>query len=102
MLFSEHAMARKIDWERHTLNRKARFGLSVKDEAEFRKTDVAARWLAHREQELTKPKAAAPLLKQKPSTRTKSARPSAASFEQLDSEDPFHQLAGVDMTAPPW
>jgi len=44
-------MARKIDWERHTLNRKARFGLSVKDEAEFRKTDVAARWLAHREQE---------------------------------------------------
>ena len=101
-MFSEREMARKIDWERHTLYRKARFGLSVKDEAEFRKTDVAARWLAHREQELTKPKAAAPLLKQKPSTRTKSARPSAASFEALDPQDPHHQLADVDMSRPPW
>jgi len=47
-------MARKIDWERHTLNRKARFGLSVKDEAEFRKTDVAARWLVEGMYSLTR------------------------------------------------
>jgi len=103
MLCWERALARKIDWERQTLSRKARIGLSVKDEAEFMQNDAAARWLARREQVLAKPnKPATPLLKQKPSTRTKSARPSAASFEALDPQDPHHQLADVDMSRPPW
>jgi hypothetical protein len=104
-------MARRIDWEREALNRKARHGLSIKDETEFRKTDFAARWIERekqrqqqlakqREQQLMKKsKPAPPPLKQKP---VKSNRPPAANAEALDPKDPFHQLAGVDMTTPPW
>jgi len=43
-------MARKIDWERRRFDQKRT--LSVKDESEFRKGDVAARWLAKAETEI--------------------------------------------------
>jgi hypothetical protein len=99
MLWSEEAMAQRLNWERRSFDHKRK--INIHDEAEFRQQDLAARWLARREQELTKPKAAAPLLKQKP-TRPKSVRPPAASFEALDPQDPHHQLAGVDMSRPPW
>jgi hypothetical protein len=97
MLLSETEMARRIDFERNTLNRKSRYGLSIKDESEFRQHDLAARWLARAEgnKQNRKP------LKQKP-TRPKTARPPAASFEALDPRDPYHQLPNVDMTTPPW
>jgi len=102
----------KLNWERNLINRKAaQHGLSLKDEAEFRKSDTAARWierheqwLAKREQQLVKrkpTKPVPPLAKQKPA-RTQSHRPPATRFEDLDPADPHAQLPDVDLTAPPW
>jgi hypothetical protein len=40
-------MARRIDWQRATLDRKRRY--SISDENEFMQKDVAARWLERQE-----------------------------------------------------
>jgi hypothetical protein len=100
---AELAMAKKLNWERNLINRKARFGLSVKDESEFRKTDTAARWLARRERQRqqTKPAKQAQLVAQQRKPIHHRRRP-ATSFEQLNNDDPHHQLVGVNMSKPPW
>ena len=51
MLFSVSYMSHRINHERLTLNRRAKYGLSVKDEAKFRKHDLASRWLKQAEAE---------------------------------------------------
>jgi hypothetical protein len=38
-------MSRRLDFKKAFRNEQARYGLSVKDEAEWMKNDVAARWL---------------------------------------------------------
>jgi len=48
-------MARAINWEKRRYDHKRT--LSVKDESEFRKGDVAARWLANAEAKLAEKKA---------------------------------------------
>jgi hypothetical protein len=43
-MWSAEAVARKIDYEKRRFDNKRT--LNIKDESEFRKGDVAARWLA--------------------------------------------------------
>ena len=38
-------MSRRLDFNQDLRNRQARYGLSVKDEAEWIENDAAARWL---------------------------------------------------------
>jgi hypothetical protein len=42
-MWSERAMARRLDWEKRRFDRHPK--LCIKDEVEFRSHDVAARWL---------------------------------------------------------
>jgi hypothetical protein len=39
-------MGRRLDFEKASRNHQAKYGLSVKDEAEWMENDTAARWLA--------------------------------------------------------
>jgi hypothetical protein len=50
MTMSEATMAKAINWGRRRFDHKRT--LNVKDESEFRKGDVAARWIARRESEI--------------------------------------------------
>jgi hypothetical protein len=50
MLFSEAVMARRLNWERNTENRRAKSGMSITDETEFRSRDMASRWIASAEE----------------------------------------------------
>jgi hypothetical protein len=90
VLWSETEMAQRLNWERRQFDFRRK--INIRDEAEFWQQDLAARWLARAEKKRVKPKP----------TRPKSVRPPAASFEALDPKDPYHQLAGVDMSRPPW
>jgi hypothetical protein len=96
MMFSERVLTKKLNWERNVMARKSRHGLSIRDEADLMERDVAARWLARREQQLTKPTKPAPLLTQK---SAKSDRP-PTSFDQLDPTDPHSQLPDVELRQP--
>jgi hypothetical protein len=97
MLLSEQEMARRIDFERNTLNRRSRYGLSIKDEAEFRQQDLAARWLKSAEQRLKQPSPKPKALK-----RSAVKHPFPGTNIDLDPYDPHDQLPGVDMSRPPW
>ena len=44
-LLAELIMSRRLDFNKDFRNRQARYGLSVKDEAEWMENDAAARWL---------------------------------------------------------
>jgi hypothetical protein len=44
-LLAELIMSRRLDFGKDFHNRQARYGLSVKDEAEWMENDAAARWL---------------------------------------------------------
>ena len=74
-MWTAEAMARKIDYEKRRFDNKRT--LNIKDESEFRKGDVAARWLARRESEIAakKRQRAKPIT----TTRKSSARRSKAS-----------------------
>ena len=39
-------MSRRFDFEKASRNHQAKYGLSVKDEAEWMENDAASRWLA--------------------------------------------------------
>jgi hypothetical protein len=49
-MWTNASMARAINWERRRFDGKRT--LNIKDESEFRKGDVAARWLVRRESEI--------------------------------------------------
>jgi hypothetical protein len=42
-------MSRRLDFEKASRNHQAKYGLSVKDEAEWMENDAAARWLTRNE-----------------------------------------------------
>jgi hypothetical protein len=42
-------MSRRLDFNQDSRNRQAKYGLSVKDEAEWMENDAAARWLQRNE-----------------------------------------------------
>jgi hypothetical protein len=46
---AELIMSRRLDFNKDFRNRQARYGLSVKDEAEWIENDAAARWLQKNE-----------------------------------------------------
>ena len=48
-LLAELIMSRRLDFNKDFRNRQARYGLSVKDEAEWIENDAAARWLQKNE-----------------------------------------------------
>jgi hypothetical protein len=48
-LLAELIMSRRLDFGKNFRNRQARYGLSVKDEAEWMENDAAARWLQKNE-----------------------------------------------------
>jgi hypothetical protein len=68
-------MARRLNFEKHILKSKLRKGLSVKDESEFVRNDVASRWLKEREE--------SEWSKFQKQQRTKE-HPASKSFEQMD------------------
>src|SRR6516162_3330940 len=49
-MWTQQAMVNRIDWEKRRFD--GRRKLSVKDESEFRKNDLAAKWLARKEAQL--------------------------------------------------
>jgi hypothetical protein len=59
-------MARKINYEKRRFDNKRT--LNIKDESEFRKGDVAARWIARRESEIAAKKQKAAEERAKPIT----------------------------------
>jgi hypothetical protein len=102
MLLSEQAMARKIDWERRNLSNKSRYGLSIKDEAEFRQKDLAARWLKSAEAQRDSSVVAECKPKPKPSKAKPTPIKYYKTFAEIPTDDPHAQLVGVDMSRPPW
>ena len=97
-------MGRRLDYNKAYRNEQARYGLSVKDEAEWMENDAAARWLARNERRAT----------QKPDRRPPAARLACRGMNlpprkklkrrhaDLDPCDPYDQLPGVDMRQVPW
>jgi hypothetical protein len=97
-------MSRRLDFNQDFRNRQAKYGLGVKDEADWMENDAAARWLQKMEnRELRKPdhhlsgQQAAP-------SGTKSQRRKSLKLRHatIDPCDPHDQLPGVDMKRMPW
>jgi hypothetical protein len=99
----ELIMSRRLDFEKVSRNHQAKYGLSVKDEAEWTKNDAAANWL--RKHESRSRKGDHRLSPQQPACsgmrrhRRKSLKHTHA---DLDPFDPHDQLAGVDLGQIPW
>jgi hypothetical protein len=98
-LLSELIMSRRLDFEKASRNRQAKYGLSVKDEAEWMENDAATRWLARNVHRASR----------KPGYRPSPERPACCGMKpprrkslkrthaDLDPCDPHDQLTGVDM-----
>jgi len=52
-LLAELIMSRRLDFNKDFRNRQARYGVSVKDEAEWMEHDAAGRWLRKNENRAT-------------------------------------------------
>jgi hypothetical protein len=97
-------MSRRLDFNQDLRNQQARYGVSVKDEAERMENDAAARWLERNgnralrkaDHRLSDQQAASSAMKL---PRRKSLKHRHA---DLDPCDPHDQLAGVDMRRIPW
>jgi hypothetical protein len=97
-------MSRRLDYNKAFRNEQARYGLSVKDEAEWMENDAAGRWLARNAHRAS----------QKLGYRPSPERPACCGMKlprrkklkhrhaDLDPCDPHDQLAGVDMGRIPW
>jgi hypothetical protein len=100
MLWTEQAMAQRLNYEKRHFDHKRK--INIHDESEFRQRDLAARWLKATEQRnayqgnKTKPKP-------KPaSVKAKKPIKYYKTFEQMPADDPHAQLSGTDMSRPPW
>ena len=121
MLWTEQAMAQRLDWEKRNLAGKRK--VSTRDEADLMTRDLAAQWLARaesRQQQQSKQNTQQMQRQQRPASGQlprKLQRPAtgqlkkqkairqerpAKRFKDLRPDDPRHQLAGVDMSKVPW
>ena len=101
---AELIMSRRLDFNKDFRNRQARYGLSVKDEAEWMENDAAARWLQRNENRALR-KADHRLSDQQAAPAgTKSPRRKSLKLRHavIDPCDPHDQLPGVDMRRMPW
>jgi hypothetical protein len=96
-------MSRRLDFNYDFRKRQARYGLNVKDEADWLENDAAARWLQRNgnrppRKEDRCPPGREPISQVKlPSRKGRKHR-----HADLDPCDPHDQLAGVDMKQIPW
>ena len=103
-LLAELIMSRRLDFSKDSRNRQARYGVSVKDEAEWMENDAAARWLQKNgdralrkgDHRFPAQHAAASGMKLPPRKSLKRRH------ADLDPCDPHDQLPGVDMRRIPW
>jgi hypothetical protein len=97
-------MSKRLDFARDLRNHEARYGLSIKDEAEWMENDAAARWLQKNGDRalrnggyrLSDQQAAPPGAKSPRRKRLK------LRHAVIDPCDPYDQLPGVDMRRIPW
>jgi hypothetical protein len=97
-------MSKRLNFGQDFRKRQAKYGLNVKDEAEWMENDAAARWLQKNENRALR-KADHRLSDQQTACsamklpRRKSLKPRHAA---IDPCDPYDRLAGVDMRRAPW
>jgi hypothetical protein len=103
-LLRELIMSRRLDFNKASRNVQARYGLSVKDEAEWMENDAAARWLARNANRASQKPGYRPSAERGPCRGMKMHRRKRPKLTHadLDPHDPYDQLAGVDMKRPPW
>jgi hypothetical protein len=96
-------MSRRLDFNHDFRNRQARYGLSVKDEAEWMENDAASRWLQrngnrppHKEDRCAPDREPVSQVKVPPRKSRKHRH------ADLDPCDPHDQLASVNMGEVPW
>ena len=97
-------MSRRLDLNQDFRNRQAKYGVNVKDKAEWMENDAAARWLQKNENRALR-KADHRLLDQQAApSGTKSPRRKSLKLRHavIDPCDPHDQLPGVDMRRMPW
>ena len=97
-------MSRRLDFEKASRNHQARYGLSVKDEAEWMENDAAGRWLARNANRGSQKAGYRPSAERRTSCDMKIHRRKSLkrTHADLDPCDPHDQLAGVDMKQLPW
>jgi hypothetical protein len=97
-------MSRRLDFEKAFHKYQARNGLSVKDEAEWMKSDAAARWLRRNANHASEKADHRPPRERTACSGTKVPRRKRLKHKhsELDAHDPHDQLAGVDMRQVPW
>ena len=97
-------MSRRLDFNKASRNEQARYGLSVKDEAECMENDAAARWLARNAHRASQKLGYRPSPERGPCCGMKMhrRRKPKHTHADLDPRDPHDQLAGVDMKRMPW
>src|ERR1700732_509200 len=97
-------MGRRLDFNKASRNEQARYGLSVKDEAEWVENDAAARWLARNANRASQKADYRRSAERRTSCDMKIHRRKSLkrTHADLDPFDPHDQLAGVDMKQLPW
>ena len=103
-LLRELIMSRRLDFEKASRNVQARYGLSVKDESEWKENDAAGRWLARNANRGSQKADYRPSAERRTSCDVKIHRRKRPKHRHadLDPFDPHDQLAGVDMKRMPW
>jgi len=97
-------MSRRLDFNQDFRNRQAKYGLNVKDEAEWMADDVAARWLQKNENRALRKDHGRLSDRQAAPSGTKSPRRKRLKLRHavIDPCDPHDQLPGVNMKRMPW
>ena len=97
-------MGRRLDFNKASRNEQARYGLSVKDEAEWVENDASARWLARNANRASQKADYRRSAERRTSCDMKIHRRKSLKRTHADLYpfDPHDQLAGVDMKQLPW
>jgi hypothetical protein len=97
-------MSRRLDFNQDLRNRQGKYGLNVKDEAEWMENDAAARWLERNGNRALRKSDHRFPAQPDGSSRMKLPRRKGLKHrhEAIDPCDPHDQLAGVDMRRIPW
>jgi hypothetical protein len=102
-LLAELIMSRRLDFNKDFRNHQARYGVSVKDEAEWMENDAAARWLQKNgDRALPKGDHRFPVQHAAASGMKLLRKSLKHRHAAIDPCDPHDQLAGVDMRRMPW
>jgi hypothetical protein len=97
-------MSRRLDFNKAFRNHQARYGVSVKDEAERMENDAAARWLGRKANHASRKGDHRFPAQRADSSAMKLPRRKSLKHRHaaIDPCDPYDQLAGVDMRRIPW